>query len=69
MTQVNADGVAELVTGSLPFRELRRQLRVVSQRGTSHYLRQAAQQGKLLEAGSRRGDFYLLRLGLGLGLG
>ena len=52
--------MAELVTGSLPFRELRRQLRVVSQRGTSHYLRQAAQQGKLLEAGSRRGDFYLL---------
>lgn len=40
---------------TISFRELRRQLRVVAQRGTSHYLRAAAQQGVQLEAASEPG--------------
>jgi hypothetical protein len=39
----------------LPFRELRRQLRVAAQRGSSGYLRAAARLGAALEAASPRG--------------
>lgn len=39
----------------LPFRELRRQLRVAAQRGSSGYLRAAARLGAVLEAASPRG--------------
>ena len=42
------------VTPALPFRELRRQLRVVAQRGCSSYLRDAMRQGEELEASDGR---------------
>lgn len=50
---MGAEGGAEGVR--LPFRELRRQLRVAAQRGQSGYLRSAARVGAALEAATPRG--------------
>ena len=50
-----AESAAAADEVQISFRELRRQLRVVAQRGTSHYLRAAAQQGVQLEQQSEPG--------------